>query len=119
MRRPPSHHRVVASFVLALLPCALTWGATADAPRDPPPPASQSSAAQDALRVCADPNNLPFTNRAGQGFENRLAELVARDLKKPVVYIWWPQRRGFIRNTLKAGHCDVVMGLPAGFDRSL
>jgi quinoprotein dehydrogenase-associated probable ABC transporter substrate-binding protein len=112
VRRPRSSFRVVASFVLALLPCALAWGTTADASRDTPPP----HASQDALRVCADPNNLPFTNRAGQGFENKLAQLVARDLKEPVVYTWWPQRRGFIRNTLKAGHCDVVMGLPAGFD---
>lgn len=65
------------------------------------------------LRVCADPNNLPFSNRAGEGFENRIAAIVARALGRDVVYTWWPQRRGFIRQTLRAGACDVVMGLPA------
>lgn len=65
------------------------------------------------LRVCADPNNLPFSNRAGEGFENRLAESVARDLHARVRYTWWPQHRGFIRNTLKAGKCDVLIGLPS------
>lgn len=68
------------------------------------------------LRVCADPNNLPFSNRQGQGFENALAHLVARDLHRRVAYTWWPQRRGFIRNTLRAGACDVVMGIPASFE---
>ena len=66
----------------------------------------------DTLRVCADPNNLPFSNAKGEGFENKLAELVAKDLGKTVSYFWWAQRRGFIRNTLKAENCDVVMGVP-------
>jgi mxaJ protein len=66
--------------------------------------------------VCADPNNLPFSNSRGEGFENQLAALVARDLHATVSYTWWAQRRGFIRNTLKAGECDVVMGLPSGFE---
>jgi mxaJ protein len=65
------------------------------------------------LRVCADPNNLPFSNQRGEGLENRLAELIARELKTSVSYRWWPQRRGFIRNTLAAGQCDVVMGVPS------
>ena len=65
-----------------------------------------------ALRVCADPNNLPFSNRNGEGFENRLATLVARDLGATVEYTWWPQRRGFVRNTLNTGDCDVLMGVP-------
>jgi len=64
------------------------------------------------LRVCADPNNLPFSNARGEGFENRLAEMVAADLGVPLEYTWWPQRRGFIRNTLGARVCDVVIGLP-------
>lgn len=68
------------------------------------------------LRVCADPNNLPFSNRAGAGFENRLAAMVAENLGQKVAYTWWAQRRGFIRNTLKAGQCDVVMGVPEGYD---
>ena len=72
-----------------------------------------------ALRVCADPNNLPYSNAAGEGFENRLAELLAQSMGKKVEYTWWAQRRGFIRNTLKAGRCDVVMGLPSGYDEAL
>lgn len=68
------------------------------------------------LRVCADPNNMPFTNRAGEGFENRLAELVAAEMHADLQYTWWAQRRGFIRNTLKAGSCDVVMGVPTSFE---
>ncbi len=68
------------------------------------------------LRVCADPNNLPFSNRREQGFENRIASLVANDLHESLTYTWWAQRRGFLRNTLGAGRCDVVMGIPAGDD---
>lgn len=70
----------------------------------------------DDLRVCADPNNLPFSDSQGRGFENKLAELVARQLGKSVSYVWWAQRRGFVRNTLKAGDCDVIMGVPAHYD---
>jgi mxaJ protein len=65
------------------------------------------------LRVCSDPNNLPFSNRKGEGFENRIAELIAGGLHAPVRYYWWPQRRGFVRNTLGAGRCDLVVGIPA------
>ena len=68
------------------------------------------------LRVCADPNNLPFSNRREEGFENRIANLVATDLHASVAYTWWAQRRGFIRNTLNAGRCDVVMGVPADYE---
>jgi mxaJ protein len=71
------------------------------------------------LRVCADPNNLPFSNDRGQGFENKIAELLARDLGKKVEYTWWAQRRGFVRNTLKAGSCDVIIGVPTGLEMVL
>jgi quinoprotein dehydrogenase-associated probable ABC transporter substrate-binding protein len=67
------------------------------------------------LRVCADPNNMPFSNRQGQGFENRIADLVAREMHRPLAYFWSPQRRGFVRNTLNAERCDVVMGVPARY----
>jgi mxaJ protein len=73
----------------------------------------------DVLRVCADPNNLPFSNDKLQGFEDRIAQLLANDLKQKVEYTWWAQRRGFIRNTLRAGKCDVVLGVPAGFEQTL
>jgi quinoprotein dehydrogenase-associated probable ABC transporter substrate-binding protein len=71
---------------------------------------------RDALRVCADPANLPFTNEAGAGFENKIAELLARDLGIPLQYTWFPQATGFVRNTLGAKRCDVVMGYAAGSD---
>jgi len=71
------------------------------------------------LRVCADPNNLPFSNRAGQGFENAIARVLARDFGAHVSYTWWAQRRGFIRNTLGAGRCDVVIGIVAGDEQVL
>jgi quinoprotein dehydrogenase-associated probable ABC transporter substrate-binding protein len=81
--------------------------------------------AESILKVCADPNNLPFSNREGQGFENRIAELLAADSGSKLEYTWFPQRIGFIRNTLKfplpksqgKGYkCDVVMGVPTGYD---
>jgi mxaJ protein len=78
--------------------------------------ATSAAADSEALRVCADPNNLPFSNRAGEGFENKLAEMVAQKLGKDVVYTWWAQRRGFIRHTLKAGDCDLVIGVPAQYE---
>ncbi|MDQ2670494.1 MAG: substrate-binding domain-containing protein, partial [Gemmatimonadota bacterium] len=68
------------------------------------------------LRVCADPNNLPFTNAKGEGFENRIAELLADELGTEVEYTWWPQRRGFVRHTLRAGLCDLIVGVPADFE---
>ena len=66
------------------------------------------------LRVCADPNNLPYSNEARQGFENRIAELIGADLELPVTYVWFPQVVGFVRNTLRARECDLVMGTVSG-----
>ena len=74
------------------------------------------SARPPVLRVCSDPNNLPFSNRAEQGFENRLAGLIAAELGAEVRYTWWAQRRGFVRNTLGAGACDLIAGVPAGYE---
>jgi mxaJ protein len=71
------------------------------------------------LRVCADPNNLPFSNARGEGFENTIAELLAADRHTRVEYTWWAQRRGFMRNTLSAGACDVVIGVPTGGSMAL
>jgi mxaJ protein len=71
------------------------------------------------LRVCADPNNLPFSDSTGAGFENRIAQLVAQELHARVEYTWWAQRRGFVRNTLSAGECDLLPGIPASFERAL
>ena len=66
------------------------------------------------LRVCANPANMPFSNDKGEGFENKLAELVGKVLKIPVTYTWFPQATGFIRNTLGAKTCDLVMGYAQG-----
>src|SRR3982751_4470520 len=83
--------------LLVLLPVVSGFSRTAAAP----------------LRVCADPNNLPFSNQRREGFENQIAEIVARDLHRRLTYFWLPQRRGFVRNTLEADQCDVVIGVPA------
>ena len=89
-------------------------------------PADSLSAAQEtaqALRVCSDPDNLPLSNRNGEGLENRIAEELARDLGRRVEYTWFPQRMGFVRNTLKKKNdttqqyeCDVIIGVPAGYE---
>ena len=66
------------------------------------------------LRVCADPRNLPFSNEKGEGFENKLAELFAEKLQKKLDYVYFPQATGFVRMTLGAHRCDVIMGFPQG-----
>ena len=79
-----------------------------------------SAAAQTQFRVCADPQNMPFSNDRLEGFENRIAELIAKDFGAAPSYIWWGQRQGFIRNTINAtleeGRCDVVIGVPLQYD---
>lgn len=66
------------------------------------------------LRVCADPHNLPFSNDGGEGFENKLVELLAQKLNRKLAYAWYPQSVGFVRNTLGAHRCDVIPGFPQG-----
>ena len=86
---------------------------------------STVGAERTAFRVCADPHYLPWSNERGEGYENRIASLLAGALDLPVEYTWFPQRMGFIRNTLRAREpdgeykCDVVMGLPAGFELAI
>ena len=91
--------------------CAVGAVALLGRPTESVPPPSVAP-----LRVCADPNDLPFSNAARQGFENRIAELVGSELGRPVEYTWWAQRRGFVRNTLKANTCDLVVGTVAGME---
>lgn len=69
-----------------------------------------------ALRVCADPNNLPFSNEKGEGFENKIAQLLAQKLGKTLAYTYYPGATGFVRNTLNAHLCDVIIGMPQGND---
>ena len=71
------------------------------------------------LRVCADPNSLPYSNEREEGFENRIARMVADEMGATLTYVWWPQRRGFVRNTLREGICDVVMGMPSSMEMAL
>ena len=86
---------------------------------------SAAGAERTAFRVCADPHYLPWSNERGEGYENRIASLLAGQLNLPVEYTWFPQRMGFIRNTLRAREpdgeykCDVVMGLPTGFELAI
>src|SRR3954451_13767162 len=68
------------------------------------------------LRVCADPNNRPFSAEDGSGMENKIAELIGQELGAEVTYTWFAQRRGFLRNTLNARKCDLVPGIPAKMD---
>jgi mxaJ protein len=68
------------------------------------------------LRVCADPDNLPYSNRALQGFENKIGQVIAKDLGVSVDYYWWPAQMGMVRNTLQRDRCDVLVSIPKGFD---
>ena len=79
-------------------------------------PAISGPSSSVSLRICADPNNLPYSNSAHEGFENRIAELIGHELKQRVEYVWWAQRRGFVRNTLNSGACDLVVGTTSGME---
>jgi mxaJ protein len=72
-----------------------------------------------ALRVCSDPNNLPFSNDKQEGFENKIAELIAREMNLKLEYTWWAQRRGFVRETLKSDLCDLIVGMPSSSELAL
>lgn len=100
---------LAAALGLAALPAA----AQTPAPDDAPP-------ARKALRVCQDPNNMPFSNLKGEGIENKLAELFGKAMGLPVTYFSFPQRLAFVRNTLRYKlpgeefRCDIIMGMPVG-----
>jgi quinoprotein dehydrogenase-associated probable ABC transporter substrate-binding protein len=105
--------RSIASSSSILAVCALAFAGLVYAQSDPKP----------ALKVCADPNNLPQSDQNGAGYENELARALARDLGRRVQYTYFPQRMGFVRNTLKGRDettgefkCDLILGVPIGFD---
>jgi mxaJ protein len=110
--------RCVVLAVLALIACkASAPQATSDTTSSDETPqilAANAVSGDSVLRVCADPNNLPFSNARGEGFENEIAKLVASDLHERLEYIWWAQRRGYVRNTLSANKCDVWVGVASG-----
>lgn len=71
------------------------------------------------LRVCGDPNNLPFSNKQSEGFENKIAEVIAKELRIELTYFWWPHQQGLVRRALRPGLCDVMISIPQGWDRVL
>jgi quinoprotein dehydrogenase-associated probable ABC transporter substrate-binding protein len=110
--RRSSELRGALALLLALVGCA-TLTAQAQEPEE----------ADAVLRVCADPNNLPLSNEQGEGYENKIAEELARDLGRRIEYTYFPQRMGFVRNTLRQRDeatqrykCDVIIGVPKGYE---
>jgi quinoprotein dehydrogenase-associated probable ABC transporter substrate-binding protein len=103
--------KLVVLAVCSLVAAASATGAATTAVQPAPHPR--------VLRVAADPNNLPFSNSRGEGFENRLVELIARELGATIEYTWWAQHRGWVRQTLKDRECDLVPGVPWHIDRML
>jgi mxaJ protein len=117
VKNPHPWRRVVIALVVILLAAvAITLFRRVTGPPGPADPVAQASDSRPVLRVCADPNNLPFSNDRMEGFENRLMELVASELDMRVEYFWWAQRRGFFRSTLNSGMCDVVPGVPTSIE---
>lgn len=88
--------------VALVLLCALSGRAPADEVKE--------------LRVCGDPNNLPFSNEKLEGIENKIAEVIAKDLGLTVAYTWFPHQRGVVKRVLNTGRCDVMLGIPRGYD---
>lgn len=71
------------------------------------------------LKVCGDPDNLPFSNKKSEGFENKIAEVIAKELRTELIYFWWPHQRGLVRRALRPGLCDVMISIPQGWDQVL
>jgi quinoprotein dehydrogenase-associated probable ABC transporter substrate-binding protein len=102
--------------VCALAAGMLMSGSTLAQAADERPELSIELIDPKVLRVCADPHNMPFSTDRSEGFENKLAEFLAGKLGKSLAYAWYPQATGFVRNTLGAHKCDVIMGVPQGSD---
>jgi len=106
----PAARRAAAVALLAAVACV---GARAQ----------EDAAPRTALKVCSDPNSLPFSNEKGEGYENRIAQVLAHDLDLPLTYYWFPNRMNFVRNTLRYKlptedyPCDLIIGVPAEFDQ--
>ncbi len=100
---PPPRRRAIEIIGTPLALAILIGAAVAE---------GDTGSRQDTLRICADPNNMPFSNEHEEGFENKLARLLGTALGQNISYLWAPQHRGFIGRTLKSGDCDVLMGVP-------
>jgi mxaJ protein len=98
----------------SLLLSALVVSSAAVAAAAAPAAAVSGPEPTPVLTVCADPNNLPFSNKAEEGFENKIASVIARDMGAKLTYVWWAQRRGFARNTLNEAKCDIWPGVAKG-----
>ena len=98
----PSPHLAVLTCLLTLLLC---WGSATAATN------TREARTTQYLTVCGDPNHLPFSNKKLEGFENKIAQLIADELGRPLRYRWWPQTIGFVRNTLRVRLCDLVLGI--------
>jgi len=112
-----------ARLIQALLALVAALGAAVALAQPEGAAAAPAAATGNVLRVCADPNNLPQSNSRGEGYENQLAQALARDLNRKLEYTYFPQRMGFVRNTLRARDvvtsqykCDVIMGVPKGYE---
>ncbi|HEX3758972.1 MAG TPA: substrate-binding domain-containing protein [Kofleriaceae bacterium] len=112
MTNPAPIRFIVAPAVALALLGALAGPALAD----PTPAGGAQAGGARQLRVCGDPNNLPFSSEKLDGIENKIADVVAKDLGMTVVYFWWPHQRGLIKRVLGAKHCDVMLGIPKGYD---
>jgi quinoprotein dehydrogenase-associated probable ABC transporter substrate-binding protein len=116
---------ISAAGGMVSLSVALCAVALAQNPPSTPPPAQSAAAPGNGtvLRVCADPNNMPQSDKDGAGYENKLAEALAKDLGRKVEYTYFPQRMGFVRNTLNGRNdatgefkCDLIIGVPKGYE---
>ncbi len=120
---PARPGRALLAGILISAAASLLAGrpAAADDPpaTGPGPEKPEPAKPRRVLRISADPNNLPFTNERLEGFENKIADLLAREMDADLLYIWRAQRRGFFRSSLKEGECDLVLGVPSGFDPAL
>jgi mxaJ protein len=124
-RTPPRSRRSDAVIVFCLVCAWSSSSGTAGAAGIQAGPRSTAAAPaplgeKKQFKVCADPENMPFSSRQLQGFENKIAGVLAKELGASLSYVWWGQRRGFIRNTmnatLKEARCEVVIGVPEGYD---
>src|ERR1700736_4930248 len=113
----PGLRRSFVTFLVTLCLIGHSSAAAALGTRAGPSPAGEE---RKQFKVCADPENMPFSNRQLQGFENKIASVIAKELGASPSYVWWGQRRGFIRNTmnatLKEARCEIVIGVPEGYD---
>jgi mxaJ protein len=110
------HHAVLAGSLVAWSALLGTAAAPAWADQAKGGAKADSKTSASELRVCGDPSNLPFSNEKLEGIENKIADVIAKDLGMTVNYFWWPHQRGLVKRVLNAGHCDVMLGIPKGYD---